>query len=63
MPASFSLTGQDTAKPAYNHMTGFASFGGPLYIPHLMKPSRNPINFFRRLPMDAQPQRQHANPA
>ncbi len=43
---SFSLTGQDTLKPAYNHMTGFASFGGPLYIPHLMKPSQNPIYFF-----------------
>ena len=43
---TFSLTGQDTAKPASNRMTGFASFGGPLYIPHLMKPSRTPINFF-----------------
>jgi hypothetical protein len=43
---SFSLTGQDTLKPASNRMTGFASFGGPLYIPHLMKPSRNPINLF-----------------
>ena len=43
---SFSLTGQDTPKPAYNHMTGFASFGGPLYIPHLMKPSRNPLYVF-----------------
>ena len=43
---TFSLTGQDTFKPASNRMTGFASFGGPLYIPHLMKPSRNPINLF-----------------
>ena len=43
---SFSLTGQDTPKPAYNHMQGFASFGGPLYIPHLMRPSRTPLNFF-----------------
>ena len=43
---TFSITGQDTAKPAYNHMTGSASFGGPLYIPHLMRPSRTPINFF-----------------
>jgi hypothetical protein len=43
---SFSVTGQDTPKPGYNHMTGFASFGGPLYIPHLMKPSRTPLNFF-----------------
>src|ERR1700682_3599 len=31
---SFSLTGQDTPKPAYNHFTGMASFGGPLKIPH-----------------------------
>lgn len=43
---AFSLTGQDTIKPAYNHLTGFGSFGGPLYIPHLMKPSRYPIYFF-----------------
>jgi hypothetical protein len=43
---SFSITGQDTGKPAYNHMQGFASFGGPLRIPHLIPPSRNPINFF-----------------
>jgi hypothetical protein len=42
----FSITGQDTGKPAYNHMQGFASFGGPLLIPHLLKPSRTPINFF-----------------
>jgi hypothetical protein len=33
----FSFTGQNTAKPAYNHVTGVASFGGPLRIPHLVK--------------------------
>ncbi|SPE39260.1 hypothetical protein SBA3_3140008 [Candidatus Sulfopaludibacter sp. SbA3] len=27
---SFSLTGQDTRKPAYNHAQGVASFGGPV---------------------------------
>jgi hypothetical protein len=40
---SFSLTGQDTAKPSYNHLTGVVSFGGPLRIPHLL---RNGPNFF-----------------
>ena len=30
---SFSLTGQDTPKPAYNHLQGMASFGGPLKLP------------------------------
>ncbi len=39
----FSITGQDTAKPAYNHFTGSAYFGGPLRIPHLL---RNGPNFF-----------------
>ncbi len=39
----FSLTGQNTPKPAYNHLTGVASFGGPLRIPHLLK---NGPNFF-----------------
>ncbi len=43
---AFSLTGQDTPKLGYNHMQGFAAFGGPLYIPHLMRPSRTPLNFF-----------------
>jgi trimeric autotransporter adhesin len=40
---SFSLTGQDTPKPSYNHFTGVVSFGGPLRIPHLI---RNGPNFF-----------------
>jgi len=39
----FSLTGQDTARPAYNRLTGVASFGGPLKIPHLI---RNGPNIF-----------------
>ena len=39
----YSLTGQDTPKPAYNHMQGAFSFGGPLRIPHLV---RNGPNFF-----------------
>ncbi len=37
----FSITGQDTAKPAYNRMTGLISFGGPLKIPHLLKKGPN----------------------
>ena len=40
---SFSLTGQDTPKPAYNRLTGVATLGGPLKIPHLLK---NGPNFF-----------------
>ena len=39
----FSLTGQDTPKPGYNHFTGIAYFGGPLKIPHWHK---NGPNFF-----------------
>lgn len=34
---SFSLTGQDASKPTYNRLTGLASFGGPLRIPHLIR--------------------------
>ena len=41
---SFSLTGQDTPKPAYNHLKAVASFGGPLRIPHLIR--GNTLNFF-----------------
>jgi hypothetical protein len=33
----FSLTGQNTAKPAYIRLTGVATFGGPIQIPHLFK--------------------------
>lgn len=39
----FSLTGQNTAKPSYNRVTGLLALGGPLRIPHLFK--RGP-NFF-----------------
>jgi len=34
---SYSLTGQDTAKPGYTQMQGVASFGGPLKIPRLIE--------------------------
>jgi hypothetical protein len=34
---SFSLTGQDTLKPGYNHFQGLASFGGPLKLPGIIK--------------------------
>ena len=34
---TYSLTGQDTPKPGYSHMTGLASFGGPLRIPYLLR--------------------------
>jgi len=39
----FSLTGQQTPKPAYNRMTGVATLGGPLKIPHVLQ---NGPNFF-----------------
>ncbi|HEV2500309.1 MAG TPA: carboxypeptidase-like regulatory domain-containing protein [Terriglobia bacterium] len=32
----FSLSGQRTPKPVYNRITGTATFGGPLKIPHLL---------------------------
>jgi hypothetical protein len=38
---SFSLTGQDTPKPAYNHFTAVATLGGPLKIPHLLQHGPN----------------------
>lgn len=37
----FSLTGQSTAKPAYNRVTGVLALGGPLQIPHLLKHGPN----------------------
>ena len=40
----FSLTGQDTPKPAFSHVMGVASFGGPLKIPHILP--RNGPNVF-----------------
>lgn len=33
----YSLTGQSTPKADYNRLTGMASLGGPLKIPHLLK--------------------------
>jgi hypothetical protein len=39
----FSLTGQNTPKPSYNHFTSSVYFGGPLRIPHLL---RNGPTFF-----------------
>src|SRR6202162_3302608 len=39
----FSLTGQDTPRPAYNHSQGVLAFGGPIKIPHFI---RNGPNFF-----------------
>ncbi len=37
----FSLTGQNTPKAAYNDLTGVATLGGPLQIPHLFKNGPN----------------------
>jgi trimeric autotransporter adhesin len=37
----FSVTGQNTPKPAYNRLTGLAALGGPLKIPHLMPSGPN----------------------
>lgn len=34
--APFSLSGQRTPKPVYNRITGTATFGGPLRIPHVL---------------------------
>jgi hypothetical protein len=39
----FSLTGQDTPRPDYNHIQGVFAFGGPIKIPHFI---RNGPNFF-----------------
>ena len=40
----FSLSGQNTPKPAYNRITAVATLGGPLRIPHLLE--RHAPNFF-----------------
>jgi hypothetical protein len=37
----FSLTGQDTPKASYSRVTGTASVGGPLAIPHLFETRGN----------------------
>lgn len=39
----FSLTGQDTAKPAYNNMTALGNFAGPIRLAHIWK---NPPTVF-----------------
>ncbi len=41
----FSLTGQETARPAYSRITGGGTFGGPLRIPHLYNPVSAPTFF------------------
>ena len=41
----YSVTGQDTAKPAYNRINASAQIGGPLRIPHLFNANNAP-NFF-----------------
>ncbi len=33
---AYSLSGLQTPKPSYNRVTGIATFGGPLKIPHLL---------------------------
>ena len=40
---SYSLTGQDTSKPYYDHLQIVGNLGGPLRIPRLI---RNGGNFF-----------------
>jgi Carboxypeptidase regulatory-like domain len=35
--APYSLSGQRTPKPVYNRVTGIATFGGPLKIPHVLQ--------------------------
>lgn len=42
---AFSLTGQDTPKPASNRLRGIASFGGPLRIPRLFNANNAPNIF------------------
>ena len=34
---AFSLTGQDTSKPPYDHLQGVFAFSGPIKIPHLIR--------------------------
>lgn len=43
---NYSLTGQPTPQPAFNHMRGTASFGGPFFIPKLLPLRRTSPNFF-----------------
>jgi len=41
---SYSITGQNMAKPSYYHLRYGATFGGPLSIPHLFRTNNG--NFF-----------------
>ncbi len=42
---SYSVNGQDTAKPAYAKARASVSFGGPLKIPHLFDNSKGSFTF------------------
>src|SRR5262245_36437506 len=42
---AYSLAGQNTAQPSYNKFTGSFNVGGPLRIPHLIKPNNAPTFF------------------
>jgi hypothetical protein len=42
---SYSLTGLDTPKPAYNHLQFMGAVGGPLRIPHLFNVNNAPTFF------------------
>jgi hypothetical protein len=43
---NYSLTGQETPKPYFNHLRGNVSFGGPLVVPRLLPQTRTSPNFF-----------------
>ncbi|MES1258014.1 MAG: TonB-dependent receptor [Acidobacteriota bacterium] len=42
---NYSLTGQDTPKPAYNHLQFMGAVGGPLRIPHVFTGNSVPTFF------------------
>ncbi len=42
---NYSLTGQDTPKAAYNHLSGVFSFGGPIYIPRTITDGKTTFFF------------------
>jgi hypothetical protein len=44
---SFSLSGQDTAKPAYNRLQSTISYGGPFQIPHLFRNGNFTVTYSR----------------
>jgi hypothetical protein len=43
---SYSLTGQDTKKPDYNHFQFTGAVGGPIRIPHIYRGGNSPATFF-----------------